>query len=347
MIFKDLFNKLLTKIGITIMNTPTNTRQEINLISVNALTNPLVQSLIKHAPQLRLGVETLSNGCTIIDAGINSPGGLEAGRLIGEICMGGLGHVQLQSSQSFPHWPFGLTVHSNNPVLACLGSQYAGWALQHEKFFSLGSGPARAVANREELFKELNYQDSAEATCLVLETDKVPPFEIIEKVARDTKVKPENLTLILTPTRSLAGTVQIVARVLEVAMHKIHTIGFDLNLVVDGIASAPVPPPSPDFLTGMGRTNDAILFGGQAHIFVNSDDTSAADLARALPSSTSSDYGRPFAEVFKAVNMDFYKIDPLLFSPAAVTVTSLKSGKSFSAGQIDPTLIDVSFGYGQ
>ena len=128
-------------------------------------------------------------------------------------------------------------------------------------------------------------------------------------------------------------------------IHQNREVGFDLNLVVDGIASAPVPPPSPDFLTGMGRTNDAILFGGQAHIFVNSGDTEAADLARALPSSTSSDYGRPFAEVFKAVNMDFYKIDPLLFSPAAVTVTSLKSGKSFSAGQIDPALIDISFGY--
>ena len=317
-----------------------------NPISVNLLTNSLVQLLIQQAPQLRLGTQKLSNGCTIIDAGISHAGGLEAGRLIAEICMGGLGHVQLQANNAFPHWPFGLTVHSNQPVLSCLGSQYAGWALQHEKFFSLGSGPARAIANREELFKELNYQDTAEATCLVLETDKIPPLEIIEKVAHDTKVKPENLTLILTPTRSLAGTVQIVARVLEVAMHKIHTIGFDLTQVVDGMASAPIPPPSPDFLTGMGRTNDAILFGGQAHIFVNSSDEDAAQLANALPSSTSSDYGRPFAEVFKAVNMDFYKIDPLLFSPAAVTVTSLKSGKSFSAGKVDAALIDTSFGYG-
>ena len=313
--------------------------------SVNRLTNPLVQYLVDNADVLRLGVEKLDNGCTIIDAGIRHDGGLEAGRLISEICMGGLGHVGLQTSQTFPHWPWMLSVHSSNPVLSCLGSQYAGWSLAHEKFFSLGSGPGRALAGREELYKELGYQDKADKACLVLESDKAPPAEVIDKVSRDTGVKPENLTFILTPTRSLAGTVQIVARVLEVAMHKIHTLHFPLDHVVDGMASAPVPPPAPDFLIGMGRTNDAILFGGHAHIFVKGSDEAAAKLAQELPSSASRDYGRPFAEVFKAVNMDFYKIDPMLFSPAAVTVTALESGKSFTGGKLDAALLDQSFGF--
>jgi methenyltetrahydromethanopterin cyclohydrolase len=317
-----------------------------NWPGINRLTNPLVQHLVDNANVLRVGVERLGNGCTIIDAGIRHAGGLEAGRLIAEICMGGLGHVSLQTAQTFPHWPWMLSVHSNNPVLSCLGSQYAGWSLAHEKFFSLGSGPARAIAGREELFKELGYKDQAERACLVLESDKAPPAEVIEKVSRDTGIKPENLTFILTPTRSLAGTVQIVARVLEVAMHKIHTLHFPLDHVVDGMASAPLPPPAPDFLTGMGRTNDAILFGGHAHIFVRGSDEAAAKLAKALPSSASRDYGRPFAEVFKAVNMDFYKIDPMLFSPAAVTVTALESGNSFTGGKLDAALLDQSFGYG-
>ncbi|HWU83640.1 MAG TPA: methenyltetrahydromethanopterin cyclohydrolase, partial [Methylophilaceae bacterium] len=265
--------------------------------------------------------------------------------LIAEICMGGLGHVSLQTSNTFPRWPWMLSVHSSNPILSCLGSQYAGWSLAHEKFFSLGSGPGRALAGREELYKELGYRDTAESACLVLESEKVPPMEVVEKVSRDTGVKPENLTFILTPTRSLAGTVQIVARVLEVAMHKIHTLHFPLAHVVDGMASAPVPPPAPDFLIGMGRTNDAILFGGHAHVFVQGSDEAAAQLARELPSSASRDYGRPFAEVFKAVNMDFYQIDPMLFSPAAVTVTAVESGNSFVGGKLDAALLDQSFGY--
>jgi methenyltetrahydromethanopterin cyclohydrolase len=313
--------------------------------SVNALTNPLVSDLIANAKELRIGVEKSSNGATIIDAGIKHVGGLEAGRLIAEICMGGLGHVNLQASSTFQHWPWMLSVHSNNPILSCLGSQYAGWSLAHEKFFSLGSGPGRAIAAREDLFKELGYQDQAKSACLVLESDKAPPVEVIEKVARDTGVVVENLTFILTPTRSLAGTVQIVARVLEVAMHKIHTLHFPLDHVVDGIASAPLPPPAPDFLIGMGRTNDAILFGGHAHLFVKGSDEAAAKLAQDLPSSSSRDYGRPFAEVFKAVNMDFYQIDPMLFSPAAVTVTALESGNTFTGGKLDAALIDQSFGY--
>ncbi len=313
--------------------------------SVNALANPLVADLVANAKELRLGVAKSDNGATIVDAGVKHAGGLEAGRLIAEICMGGLGHVNLQASSVFPHWPWMLSVHSNNPILSCLGSQYAGWSLAHEKFFSLGSGPGRAIAGREDLFKDLGYKDQANAACLVLESDKAPPVEVIEKVSRDTGVAVKNLTFILTPTSSLAGTVQIVARVLEVAMHKIHTLHFPLDHVVDGMASSPVPPPSPDFLIGMGRTNDAILFGGHAHLFVKGTDDAAAKLAKELPSSSSRDYGRPFAEVFKAVNMDFYKIDPMLFSPAAVTVTALESGNTFTGGKLDVALIDQSFGY--
>ena len=313
--------------------------------SVNTLANPLVADLVANAQELRVGVAKSDNGATIVDAGIKHTGGLEAGRLIAEICMGGLGHVNLQTSTTFPYWPWMLSVHSNNPILSCLASQYAGWSLAHEKFFSLGSGPGRAIAGREDLFKELGYKDQANAACLVLESDKAPPVEVIEKVSRDTGVAVENLTFILTPTRSLAGTVQIVARVLEVAMHKIHTLRFPLDHVVDGIASAPLPPPSPNFLIGMGRTNDAILFGGHAHLFVKGSDDAAAKLAKELPSSSSRDYGRPFAEVFKAVNMDFYKIDPMLFSPAAVTVMALESGNTFKGGKLDAALIDQSFGY--
>lgn len=313
--------------------------------SVNALTNPLVAHLITNAKALRLGVTKSDNGATIVDAGIKHAGGLEVGRLIAEICMGGLGHVSLQTSTTFTHWPWMVSVHSNHPILSCLGSQYAGWSLAHEKFFSLGSGPARAIAGREDLFKELGYKDQANAACLVLESEKAPPIEVIEKVSQDTGVAIESLTFILTPTRSLAGTVQIVARVLEVAMHKIHTLHFPLDHVIDGIASAPLPPPAPDFLIGMGRTNDAILFGGHVHLFVKGSDEAAAKLAKDLPSSSSRDYGRPFAEVFKAVNMDFYKIDPMLFSPAAVTVTAVESGNTFTGGQLDAALIDQSFGY--
>ena len=154
----------------------------------------------------------------------------------------------------------------------------------------------------------------------------------------------EALTLILTPTGSLAGTVQIVARVLEVAMHKAHELGFDLQSIRDGMGSAPLPPPTADFLTAMGRTNDAILFAGLVQLYVSGEDAAAQELTLKLPSSASRDYGRPFREIFKAYEYDFFKIDPMLFSPARVVVSALESGNSFSAGSLDTGLLATSFG---
>lgn len=318
--------------------------QPTNTVSINQLSQPLVEALINDAAMLNLSIIQHACGATIIDAGIEATGGLEAGRRIAEICMGGLGQVTFTQQLPFENWPTGVQVSAKNPVLACLGSQYAGWALSHEKFFSLGSGPARSIAQREDIFKDIDYKDAANKTVLVLETNKIPPLEIIEKVARDTQIKPENLSFILTPTSSLAGNVQIAARVLEVALHKLHTLHFPLNHLVDGIASAPLPPPSPDFLTGMGRTNDAILLGGFVQLFVQCSDEAAKQLSLDLPSCASKDYGKPFADIFKAVDMDFYQVDPLLFSPAKVTITNLSSGNSFFAGAFNEALLNQSFG---
>lgn len=319
-----------------------------NWPSVNKLTAPLVESLIEDAAALRLALTRLDNGTRIVDAGIDVPGGLEAGRRIAEICLGGLGRVALRSSATFKRWAWHLDVHAAHPMIACLGSQYAGWALSHGKgngaFNALGSGPGRAMGSKEELYDELGYRDQADSACLVVEVDQLPPVELTDKIAEQSGIKPENLTLILTPTSSLAGCVQIVARVLETALHKAHALHFPLDKIVDGAGSAPLCPPSGDFLAAMSRTNDAILFAGQVQLYVDADDDAARQLAEQLPSSASKDYGKPFGEVFKAVEYDFYKVDPMLFSPARVTVTAMKSGHSFHAGSLDEPLLDRSFG---
>jgi len=311
--------------------------------SVNKYSQPLVKELIENADKLRVDVQKMDNGCTIVDAGINVPGGLEAGRIISEICLGGLGDVSISHSSYTKNWPLTVNVHTANPVLACLGSQYAGWSLSHEKYYALGSGPARSVCVKEELFSELEYKDEASKTVLVIENDKIPPVEIIEKVANACSLKPANLTVIVTPTSSIAGGFQVVARVLEVAMHKAHALHFPLEDIVDGSGSAPVCPPHPDFIKAMGRTNDAILFAGQVHLFVKGSDEAAEKLAKELPSSTSKDYGKPFAEIFKEYEYDFFKVDAMLFSPASVIVTAVESGKSFRAGKLDEALLDKSF----
>jgi methenyltetrahydromethanopterin cyclohydrolase len=316
-------------------------------ISVNERAAGLVARLVADAAELRIGVDRGELGETIIDAGSQSLGSIAAGLRIAEICTGGLAHVRLAPSTSTPGWPWAVFVQSSQPVIACLASQYAGWRLSSKQggssFFALGSGPARALARREPLFDVLGYADSADSAILVIESNASPPTAIVAQVAQDCGVKPENLTIIFTPTQSSAGSTQIVARSLEVALHKAHELHFPLERVVEGIGAAPLCPPHPDFVTAMGRTNDAIIFAGQVHLFVTGPASEARVLADQLPSKASRDYGRPFAEIFKAFKGDFYAIDPMLFSPAKITVTALETGESFHSGDIDLGPLDASF----
>ncbi len=198
--------------------------------SVNAKAAPLVKALIADADALRVDVTQGTLGECRIDCGVRAVGGLEAGRRIAEICLGGLGRVALETTDTDSSWPFMVTVHTSQPVLACLGSQYAGWSLSGEdngkKYSVLGSGPARAIGSSEKLFEELDYRDKAESAVLVLEADRPPPPALVEQVAKACKLKPDRLTFIYAPTSSLAGTVQIAARCLEVALHKAHELHF-------------------------------------------------------------------------------------------------------------------------
>ena len=315
-------------------------------IRINELTQPLVEQLCSHAERLAISVEEAGNRTRIIDAGIKSHGSLEAGRLIAEICMGGLGRVSLTHGGLAPNWPLTVHVSAVKPVLACLASQYAGWSLAHEeggkKFLALGSGPARTLSRREPLFKELAYEDQSEHSVVVLEVDEYPPLALLDRIALQCSIESDKLTVILTPTCSLAGSMQVVARVLEVALHKVHELDFDLADIVDGCGSVPFPPPAKDFVIGMGRINDAILFAGRVHLFVNGELDAAQSLTEKLPSNTSRDYGKPFAEVFKDYEYDFFKIDPMLFSPAQVAVSHLPSGKTFHAGAVALDLLEQS-----
>jgi methenyltetrahydromethanopterin cyclohydrolase len=316
-------------------------------LSVNERAAKLVARMIAEAEELRIGVGRGVLGETLIDCGSKTVGSLTAGLRVAEICTGGLADVAIAPSSLGPRWPWTIMVRSSQPVIACLASQYAGWRLSvddgDEPFFALGSGPARALARREPLFQELAYDDSAANAILVIEGARPPPAKIVAAVAQDCRVKPTDLTILFAPTQSLAGSTQIVARSLEVALHKTHELRFPLDRIVEGIGTAPLCPPHPDFVTAMGRTNDAIIFAGHVQLFVTGPASEARALAEKLPSSASRDYGRPFGELFKAVNSDFYAIDPMLFSPARVIVTALETGDSYRSGDIDLDLLDASF----
>lgn len=322
-------------------------KKDIPDLNGRALT--LVESMCDQSAELGVRASTMSCGARVLDAGVAVAGSLECGRMVAEICMGGLGKVRLSAAGESELWPWQVEVSSCMPLLACLGSQYAGWSLSSEKssgkqWFGNASGPARLLGSKEPMLRELGFSGKRSAAgVLVVESDSIPPVQVAREVADKCGLKPDALTLVVTPTASIAGGVQIVARVLETALHKAHTVGFKLGNIVDGLGAAPLFPPGGDFVEAMGRSNDSILFAGQVHLYVRGSDSDARELAQKLPSSSSADYGRPFAEIFREVEYDFYRIDPLLFSPAKVAVTAIGSGRTYYAGKVDQELMRRSF----
>ncbi len=305
-------------------------------LNMNARALALADAMADDPVGLRLAVTLLPGGARVIDAGSGAPGGLNAGLLLSEICMGGLGDVEYTTlSLGGESWP-GVQVRTDHPAESCMASQYAGWVIQVDKYFAMGSGPLRAHARVEkELFEKLHYAEQAERGVLVLETRELPTDAVAAWVAKKAGLLPAQLTFVVAPTASIAGGTQISARILETGLHKMETLGFDVRHVVSGFGTAPIPTLAKNDMRAIGRTNDCILYGGQAHYVVRASDTELADLAAKLPASASKDYGTPFYEIFERYEKDFYKIDPLLFSPAEVWLTSATTGRSWHAGLVN------------
>jgi methenyltetrahydromethanopterin cyclohydrolase len=313
-------------------------------LSLNQRALALAQPLIDDSQALGVAAHTLSNGTRVIDCGIDVPGGLEAGRIFAEVCMGGLGHVSY-TSVTYGDWSLpAIAVRSDQPALACMGSQYAGWAVSHGDYFAMGSGPARLLIRAEDLFDHLGFAESDESSAAVLcmESRTMPTAEIAGYIAERARIASDRLTLLIAPTASIVGSVQVAARVLETGLHKLHELDWDIRQTLHGIATCPLPPIARNDGRALGRTNDAILYGGQVFLTVRSEDDLDAVIAR-VPSSTSRDYGRPFYDVFKEYNFDFYQVDPLLFSPAEIAITNIVTGHTHRAGKVNAEVLRRSY----
>ncbi len=312
-------------------------------LSMNERAAALVDAMVADADALGIEVRTLDSGARVVDCGAQARGGLQAGLGFAAACMGGLGKLDpVPVTVGERTWP-GIGVAVDEPAAACLASQYAGWKLEHDDFFAMASGPGRALARAEELFDELAWREQADRAVLCLETGQNPPAEIVDKVAQRCGVDAAAVTFLIAPTASICGSVQISARVVETALHKLHELDLDPARVRQGWGCCPIAPVAKNDPAAIGRTNDAVLYGGIVHLWIEGDDDEVAGLAGRLPSAASEAFGTPFGELLEAADWNFYDIDPMLFSPAAVTLTSTKSGRAHHAGALAPEVLERSF----
>ena len=316
------------------------------MISVNEYGLDVFEEMMDRADELQVGIEELKNGATLIDAGVEEEGGFEAGLYVSGICMAGLADITFSSFDLGKVVMPALELTTDHPVIACMASQFAGWRISVKKFFGMGSGPARALSrNPKELYEAIGYTDKTDVAVLVLESSTMPDAEVTEEIAKACQVKPEDLHIVVAPTASIAGSVQISARGIETGVHRLEVLGFDINSIKHAHGIIPISPLVGDDLKCMGATNDCIMYCGRMYYAVDYENVEELkEYVKKVPSQNSKDYGKPFYVTFKAAGFDFYKIDPASFAPAEITVNELNSGKTFTSGEINPEVLLESFG---
>ena len=326
-------------------------------MQLNAGAFRVVEEILAQPDALGVSCHRSASGTRIVDCGVKSAGSIEAGILVARAALAGLGTVRIESPGPTPRpydaawpgcsWPI-VAVESDQPLAACLASQYAGWKVSTNGYFAMASGPIRAAIGREDLFDSIGMRERADVAIGLLETAKLPPDEVCLSLAADAKVDADKLIVLVARTASTAGTLQVIARSLETALHKLHDLRFDLRRIRRGSGWAPLAPvPLKDDLAAIGRTNDAILYGGRVELFVSTrpgQEGLIDELGPKTTSSASPAHGQPFAEIFKAAGGDFYKIDPRLFAPAELVLHDLTTGRSRVFGETRTDLLRRSFG---
>lgn len=317
------------------------------VFSVNKMAWEKAQKLVEKPEYYGVIVTKSIAGATIVDAGVKASGGFLAGKKLTELCMGGAGKAKLgfktYGDITFPS----ITISSDHPAIAALGSQFAGWRIKDGDNIAIGSGPVRALALKpKDVFEEIGYKDESDRAVLTLESNVLPSDVLIEKVTGASGVSAENLLIVVAPTASVAGLTQVAGRVVEVGIHKLRTLGLSPKVIRYAMGYAPIPPVGLDFEVAMARTNDAILYGGTVYLTVDYDDEAALQkIVEQAPSAASKDYGKPFLQIFREADKDFYKIDHGLFAPALLMINNAKTGRTFKAGQINSKVLTQALGF--
>ncbi len=232
---------------------------------------------------------------------------------VAEACMGGLGKVDIENDN--------LVVGCKGRVaLATMGCQLSGWSING----ALGSGPARILARKpKEIFNFLGYSENAKKAVLFLETDGGVGEDLYRTILEKTQT--EKLMVAVFSGRSMVGKINVLARVLEMAVFRLYHLGYDIRNVVYGKGSVPVPKSNDP-----GLCNDAIIYFGSVHLKVKGWDK---NLTEKCVSGSSKIHGKRFNEILKDAGGDFYKIDPGIFAPAELTVNDARTGKRYHAGK--------------
>ena len=310
----------------------------------------LVKKLIADARNYNVSVEQTSSGATLIDSSIKARGGFSAGKTISEICLGGYATVKIVPMRYDDIVLPSAFVHTDFPILSTLASQLADWKIEVDNFSAIACGPARALAlEPAELFERISYGEELDKAVLALETETRPTEEAIEYIAGKCHVSEANLFLILYSPRNLAGATQISSRTVGTGMFKLLTLGFDPRLVQNAWGYAPILPLHHAYEEKTVQATDVITYGGTAcyHVIFE-DDQKLANIVMRMPASASkmlkeaAKLAEKNPELRSIHNLEYNSKEDAV-SPALVKINNLKTGKNFSAGNLETQVLKELF----
>ncbi|HWQ19731.1 MAG TPA: methenyltetrahydromethanopterin cyclohydrolase [Methanotrichaceae archaeon] len=314
-------------------------------MGLNEMGFEVFEEMLDFEDELQLEVVELDNGTVVIDAGVKAHGGFGAGIYLSRLCMADLADIQITPYEIKDITVPGIKVATDYPAVACMASQCAMWQIKVDKYFAMGSGPARVLARKtRDLYEKIGFEEFSDVGVLVLESNRLPDEKVSADIAEKCGIDPADLRLAVAPTNSVAGLVQVSARVVETGLHKLFTMGFDINTIKSGWGRAPISPIVGDATMCMGSSNDSIIYGGETYYVLDYENMDElANYLKSMPSESSRDYGAPFYKVFKAAGFDFFKVDHNVFAPAKVVMNEVRSTRTLVSGRVNPDVLMESY----
>jgi methenyltetrahydromethanopterin cyclohydrolase len=314
-------------------------------MGINEMGFEVFEEMLDYADELQIEVQELDNGTVVADAGVKAHGGYGAGGYLSPLCMADLAEIQLTPFDIKGVLLPGIQVATDHPAVSCMASQCAMWQIKANKYFAMGSGPARVLARKtRDLYEKIGFEESSDVAVIVLESNKLPDETVSALIAEKCGIDPADLRIAIAPTDSIAGLVQVSARVVETGLHKLFTMGFDINTIKCGWGRAPISPIAGDATMCMGSSNDAIIYGGETYYTLEYENLEELQqYLKGMPSQASRDWGAPFYRTFKAAGFDFFKVDHNVFAPAKVVMNEIKSRRTFVSGKVNLDVLAESF----
>jgi len=316
----------------------------VSSLSVNAEAMKIVRRILAAPEAIGAEVCRLPNGATVIDVGQRAPGSWQAGRDFTLVTVGGLGEVSFEGFTLGGRRLPAVRLMVNRPLEACMACQVAGWRLADEPDAPILAGPARALRNPPDDHVVLSgYRDRHHEGVVTVQMSRPVTAEMADAMAQACGLAAENLYILAARHACIVSAVQVSARGIETAMHRLALEGFDLGCIRHAWTTAPIAPLVDHELTVMGRINDALYYGSEVGLCVHGSDELLEALVSRVVTAASPLARRLFAQVYRDAGFDFHKIAQDAHTPAILHLTNIDSGRTFSAGHIDAEVLERSF----